>query len=41
MNDFLTKLKVVQKVILIMHSAGGMYAKNFTCHFPERVKALV
>lgn len=41
MNDLLTQIRVEQPVILIMHSAGGMYGKNFACLYPERVRALV
>ncbi|EAR97748.2 alpha/beta fold hydrolase (macronuclear) [Tetrahymena thermophila SB210] len=40
MKDFLDELKI-DKVVLIMHSAGGMYGKKFIHTHPERVKAIV
>lgn len=39
-NDFLDEMKI-DKVILIMHSGGGMYGKSFAFAYPHRIKALV
>ncbi|EAR95002.1 alpha/beta fold hydrolase (macronuclear) [Tetrahymena thermophila SB210] len=39
-KDFLDELKI-DKVILIMHSAGGLYGKYFMYQYPDRVRASV
>ena len=40
MNDFLTELRI-DKVIIVMHSAGGMFGKQFVHAYPQRIKATV
>lgn len=40
MKDFLDEIKI-DKVVLILHSAGGMFGKNFMHYYPERIKGVV
>lgn len=41
LNELLNSLKIENQIILVCHSAGGLYGRTFSHLFGDRVKALV
>jgi len=41
LNNALTKLKINNNIILVGHSLGGLYARQYVNLFPEKVKGMV